>query len=237
MPELHSREIAPTCSNVPSGWPRPYYRTDDGRLCFATWSSANADGQIMNCPGGKTFVAAEHHLCSSCGAQMARGLVFDREKLVAMHDPGTVLELTGVCDEEFAPGIAIAELDETDTHYGSPLCFRCAVFARQHCPYLGALHSHVGDSFPWRITTSGHDYREFDWTTGIELLDGESLSTITTGEVTAEVRAGRTYLTGRSADDVRPWIRPTVPMPAPNDTVEIDVAWDPTSPGNTRAEF
>lgn len=199
-------EIAPGEENIPEGWPRPYYRTegDSKTRKYAQWSSDLAAAQVTSCNPDRTYAGGEHHLCSSCGAQMSKGLIFDSLPLIekGMQDKTTVAYEVGVGHEQGRHiALELRDLDGADTHYGSPICFRCAVFAAKHCPYLAALHEPFGDDFLWFVTTSGQDYREFDETSGLEVIDPEALAHITTGEVRTAVQRGDLHLTGRTAKD------------------------------------
>lgn len=212
MPGKH--EIASDEKSIPEGWPRPYYRlSGSSRRKYAQWSSHLASAQITSCNPDRTYAGGEHHLCSSCGAQMSKGLIFDSEPLVikGLHDGTAVAfeEGAGSRDSRTVT-IRLDSLDERDTHYGSPICFRCAVFAAKHCPYLAALHEPFGDDFPWLVTSSGRDYREFDETSGLEVIDPDSLPGITTGQVRAAVQRGELHLTNLTAKDFAETTRPAV---------------------------
>ena len=216
-PDLAKNEIADDETNIPEGWPRPHYRlkANPSKRQYAQWSSDMASAQIMACNPNRTYMGGEHHLCSSCGAQMSKGLIFDRDALVAkgVQEGGvtyayTVSRFDG--EEEVEENFRLEKLNEADTHYGSPICFRCAIFAAKHCPYLAGLHEPFGDEFPWVVTTSGQDYREFDETSGLELLDPESLPRITTGQVRAAVQRGELHLTGLTAKDFGEAKRPMI---------------------------
>lgn len=203
---LERNEIAPDEANIPEGWPRPYYRTPGSqeRRKYAQWSSDLAAAQITSCNPDRTYGGGEHHLCSSCGAQMSEGLIFDSLPLIekGQREKTTVVFKVGTWEgKDRRIDLALEDLEAADTHYGSPICFRCAIFAAKHCPYLSALHEPTGDDFLWFITTSGADYREFDESSGLEVIDPDALARITTGEVRAAVQKGDLHLTGKTAKD------------------------------------
>lgn len=72
------REINPHKDDVPPGWPRPFYRLSDN-IEYVQWITETPSQQIMSCNVDKTYAAGIHHLCTSCGHKMERGLLFDRD--------------------------------------------------------------------------------------------------------------------------------------------------------------
>lgn len=232
---LEKHEIASDERDIPEGWPRPYYRLSGSpQRKYAQWSSDLAAAQITACNSDRTYMGGEHHLCSSCGVQMSKGLIFDSLPLIekGQKTPITVTYQTGGGDEWGARTVSVnlQDLEAADTHYGSPICFRCAIFAAKHCPYLAALHEPFGDEFTWFVTTSGQDYREFDESSGLEVIDPDSLPRITTGEVRAAIQRGELHLTGLSAKDFEGTKRPAIRDES--GYFMRDAQRDPTQEGN-----
>lgn len=215
---MRAREITPDSHDIPPGWPRPFYRNNEGRPLYAQWSSAHAASQIMSCHPGRTYIAGARHLCSSCGAEMERGLIFDRQTLI--EHGGTAQIRPGTESHYRDSRIILAKMNAADTHYGSPICYRCAVFAATACPYFAALHDLLGDDFPWLVTTGPDDYTEFDETAALHVVSPTMLDRTTTGTVRAEVQAGALHLTGRGADDFPEESRPFVWSPKDGRHVE-----------------
>lgn len=215
-----SREIDPDEKDIPAGWPRPFYM-QDGKRNYTQWSSDRAEGQIFECSTSKTYRAAKHHLCSSCGSQMEKGLIFDSTWVMAQAE--LLDEEDRVVSEGLHTRVRLHHLGEEDTHYGSPICYRCSLFALRHCPYFSAMYKTFGDPFTWVVTESCADYREFDDSSGLELINEESKPRITAGQVRTEVQAGCLHLTGKEAADFES-TRP----PAPRVAWNIRDQWDPT---------
>lgn len=204
------REIAPECTDIPAGWPRPYYRDEKGKPRYAQWSGGRAKDQINNCSNDKTWVAAKNHLCSSCGAQMAQGLILDAawlKSFMATHP------------DQFDR----AARNGTHVHIGSPICFRCAVFARLHCPYFAGLHDRTGDQFRWIVTSSSQHYREANEEGIVEVVNPNSRPRITTAEVRNALHHGETNLTGLTAADMPDTARPETIYPE----FSVPRDWDP----------
>lgn len=222
-----SREIDFSCQDIPAGWPRPYY-LDNGQRKYAQWSSGRASSQIFECSTSRTYHAAVNHLCSSCGEQMEKGLIFDRDWVKKTAE---VLEDPRIPMRGPRPGrgfgwdIDMRKMQEDDTHYGSPICFRCSVFALKHCPYFSAMAEKFGGDFTWIVTTSGQDYQELDETSALEVLDSNDLERITAREVQAEVQAGRLHLTGHPAEKFNP------DQGRPRGSDGFDRTWVPASEG------
>lgn len=200
---MRSVRISPQDKNIPAGWPRPHYLSDDGHPRYAQWSSETASGQIVACSPDRTFTAGAYNLCSSCGQAMERGLVFDRHWVNAHPVPSQG-------HHEFENiSVNLGRMDAHDTHYGSPLCYRCAVFALKHCPFFSLLHDVYGEGLVWLVVTSAEQYHEFDDTSAITIPDPESLERVTTAQVMAEVRAGRLHLMDVGAEDLPMIERPS----------------------------
>lgn len=218
-----NREISPHCEDIPAGWPRPFYM-EDGHRKYTQWSSAKASDQIFACSEPRTYCAAKNHLCSACGEQMERGLIFDRHWVVKAA--GDMPPETVVVDRPQYK-LDLRALGQDDLHIGSPICFRCSLFALKHCPYFSAMSDAFGEDMVWIVTTSPSQYREVDESGGLEVLDPDAHHRITTGGVLAEVRAKRLYLTGRpesefSVDQCRPKKTDEFGWRAP-------VIWDPSA--------
>ena len=189
-------EIASDCTDIPAGWPRPYYRSvlqahgdlvsdreESGEATprYVQWISENAIGQIFACSQDRTYTAGERHACSCCGTIMERGLLVDVPALMEAY------------------GKEFSETDIHDGNYGSPLCYRCALFALKHCPEFRRRDEHVGEGMRWLVTRSPADYIDYDETS--ILVPVEGLESVTTAEMRADVAAGRMYLTTRMVTD------------------------------------
>lgn len=181
----NSREIRPEDGDISPGWPRPYYRLND-KIEYVQWITGSASQQIMSCSTDKTYAAGIHHLCTSCGEKMEKGLLFDKEWINSHPDRPNYDHLGNT-------GSGDRHLGTYDSHYGGSICFRCAVFALKHCPFFSTFDDAFGDTLQWCITTSSDDTYEGDDTSVIE-LSRDDLPTITTGEVKKSVQEGNLYL-------------------------------------------
>lgn len=227
------RQISPWEEDIPAGWPRPYYypidNPDDngavrGKPLFASWSSEVAAGQINSCSSNRTWTAGAYNLCSSCGQGMVRGLVFDRNWMTANLPVGWE---TKPPSSPHLPSLSC--LDEHDTHYGSPICYRCAVFAVKHCPLFSFFDDVWGDALVWLVVTRADQYREFDESSAIELVDAGSLAQVTTGDVRADVAGGRFHLMTVGADDLPLLVRPAdYDTDFPDGSAVTQPKYDPT---------
>lgn len=179
------REIQHNDSNIPPGWPRPFYRLN-GNIEYVQWITGTASAQIMSCAVDKTYAAGHHHLCTCCGEKMERGLIFDKEWINAQPNRPSYDHLNNT-------GSGGNNLGFYDSHYGGSICYRCAVFALKHCPLFSTFDEAFGDSLQWRVTSSGQDYQEGDDTGVVELVN-KNLPTITSGEIKRDVREGNLYL-------------------------------------------
>lgn len=181
-----SREIKPQEHNIAPGWPRPYYRLND-KIEYVQWITGVASGQITSCSEDKTYAAGHHHLCTSCGEKMERGLLFDREWINDQRDRPSYAHLGNT-------GAGDTKLGYYDAHYGGSICYRCAVFALKHCPFFSTFDGAFGDTLQWRVTSSGQDFQEGDDTSVVEIVRN-NLPTVTTEEIKKDVREGNLYLT------------------------------------------
>lgn len=179
------REISPHGSNIDPGWPRPYYRLND-KIEYVQWITGTASGQITSCSDDKTYAAGHHHLCTSCGEKMERGLLFDKEWINAQRDRPSYAHLGNT-------GSGGNKLGFYDSHYGGSICYRCAVFALKHCPLFSTFNGAFGDTLQWRVTSSGQDFQEGDDTSVVELVNN-NLPTVTSGEIKKDVREGNLHL-------------------------------------------
>lgn len=179
------REISPREGNIAPGWPRPYYRLND-KIEYVQWITGFASGQITSCSDDKTYAAGHHHLCTSCGEKMERGLLFDKEWINAQRDRPYYSHLKET-------GAGERKLGFYDSHYGGSICYRCAVFALKHCPFFSTFDGTFGDTLQWRVTSSGQDFQEGDDTSVVELVNN-NLPTVTSGEIKKDVREGNLYL-------------------------------------------
>lgn len=177
------REISPDEKDVPAGWPRPFYRKDD-KIEYVQWITEGADEQIQSCASDKTFAAGTHHLCTSCGEKMARGLIFDRNWI--NND-------SRLPKRWKSPSIFGSKLGSYDTHYGGSICYRCALFAIKHCPMFSELSEKFGDDLVWVVTTAPDDTREMDETSGLEIVNS-NLQRTTTADVRKCVLDGELFL-------------------------------------------
>lgn len=179
------REIQHNEGNVPPGWPRPFYRLDD-KIEYVQWITSTASQQIMACSVDKTYASGHHHLCTSCGEKMERGLLFDREWINEQPHRPSYAHLGNT-------GTGGNKLGFYDSHYGGSICYRCAVFALKHCPLFSTFDGAFGDTLQWRVTSSGQDFQEGDDTSVVELVNN-NLPTVTTEEIKKDVREGNLYL-------------------------------------------
>lgn len=179
------REISPRENNIAPGWPRPYYRLN-GKIEYVQWITGIASSQIMSCSDDKSYAAGHHHLCTSCGEKMERGLLFDREWINAQRDRPSYEHLGSTGEKGNNLGFY-------DAHYGGSICYRCAVFALKHCPFFSTFDGTFGDTLQWRVTSSGQDFQEGDDTSVVELVNN-NLPTVTSGEIKKDVREGNLYL-------------------------------------------
>lgn len=179
------REIQHNEGNVPPGWPRPFYRLDD-KIEYVQWITSTASQQIMACSADKTYASGHHHLCTSCGEKMERGLLFDREWINEQPHRPSYAHLGNT-------GTGGNKLGFYDSHYGGSICYRCAVFALKHCPLFSTFDGAFGDTLQWRVTSSGQDFQEGDDTSVVELVNN-NLPTVTTEEIKKDVREGNLYL-------------------------------------------
>lgn len=208
MAKNSTREISEDCNDIPAGWPRPFYR-EDGNIKYAQWSSGRASSQILHCDRDRTGAAAAHFLCSSCGHQMSKGLIFDREWLVENAEKGAVLKIYDENSRAGATSLRVEKFDEFDTHYGSPICYRCALFAVVQCPYFSEMHRVMGGDIKWLVITSPMQYREFDESNGLEVIDPDSHERIMTSDIRVDVQGRTLHLTDLTAHDFE-WKRPEV---------------------------
>lgn len=170
-------EIAIDCTNIPAGWPRAYYM-DNGERQYTQFSSARAIDQIFACSTDRLYTLGKRFGCSSCGEVMKEGLLLDLG-----HTFG-------------------AKPDVYDGHYGSPICFRCMVFAMKHCPKFAALQDKHGDDLQWVRVLSPSDYVTWDETGVIVLTEGgKRRKRITTGQIRARLAKKDYALTGVSLGD------------------------------------
>lgn len=179
------REISPHESNIDPGWPRPYYRLND-KIEYVQWITGTASGQIMSCSDDKSYAAGHHHLCTSCGEKMERGLLFDKEWINAQRDRPSYAHLGNT-------GSGGNNLGYYDSHYGGSICYRCAVFALKHCPLFSTFNGAFGDTLQWRVTSSGMDFEEGDDSSVVVLVNND-LPTVTTDEIKKDVREGNLHL-------------------------------------------
>ena len=179
------REISPHESNIDPGWPRPYYRLND-KIEYVQWITGTASGQIMSCSDDKSYAAGYHHLCTSCGEKMEKGLLFDKEWINAQRDRPSYAHLGST-------GSGGNNLGYYDSHYGGSICYRCAVFALKHCPLFSTFNGAFGDTLQWRVTSSGQDFQDGDDTSVVELVNN-NLPTVTSGEIKKDVREGNLHL-------------------------------------------
>lgn len=142
---------------------------------------------------------------------MERGLIFDRQWIMD-NCPD---HLKGEREHRVNPGaehgvwLALDNLSVGETHYGSPLCFRCSVFALKHCPYFSLFRQAFGDDLQWFVITRADQYCEFDYSTALEVLEPDIRERITSGEVRAAVQRGELHLMAVGADDLPLLQRPT----------------------------
>lgn len=181
------REISHSEGEIPPGWPRPFYRLDD-KIEYVQWITGTASQQIMSCSTDKTYASGHHHLCTSCGEKMERGLLFDKEWINEQHDRPSYHHLGNT-----GTGPGKTKLDLYDFHYGGSICYRCAVFALKHCPLFSTFNGAFGDTLQWRVTSSGMDFEEGDDTSVVVIVNND-LPTVTTGEIKKDVREGNLYL-------------------------------------------
>lgn len=213
---LKSQLISADETDIPAGWPRPHYYDDNdkktGAIKYATWSTASAASQINHCHTDRLYRAACSHLCSSCGDQMVKGLVFhfpDFNSVSAEFGDGSAWreymnQIIPVDDRYLFP----QKMDSNDSSYGSPICFRCFVFASRHCPWIKGIYDLIGTGFVMRETTDPGQYKEVDETGAISLLNPDSHPKWTLEEVRNEVQNGRLHLTGMTAEDFEWIVRP-----------------------------
>lgn len=204
------------------GWPRPHYVVDAkvlaweaedracgaagvqdlapiGALRYSTWAGDTAASQVTMCSTDRTWLAGVHHLCASCGHVMTRGLVIDREWI----------------NTAYAAAGTDRRLGRHDTNYGSPTCYRCIVLALRHCPWLKTFDAAFGADLQWIVTTGAGDFLEFDDTTAIAVVDPARLARVTTGQVRADVQAGRVHVLDVTADDLPAAVRPRAEVERP----------------------
>lgn len=209
-PHRTPREV-PAQAHVdpPPGWPRPYSRpVVDGEPQppqYLQWISGFSGDQITACHEHRTWAAGVYNLCSSCGTLMEKGLVFDRDWVNANVPAAHYGRPAG----EGGPGGHLGRLMRKHTHFGSPLCLRCAVFALKHCPMFAVFQEVFGDELVWLLVEDVTQYHEFDDTSGIEVTDPNAHPRATTAWVRREVRAGRLHLVdGVTVDRLPPVVRP-----------------------------
>lgn len=152
MDQQSPREIDPDETNIPAGWPRPFYVGADGKPKPVQYITAHAASQIMHCNSDRTYTAGLRFACSSCAELLTMGYLVD----LGWQDQrrGT---------QNVHPNRMY------DGHYGSPLCARCAVFALATCPYFSSLDTEFGDDLTWVQVTGADDYCEPDETSVLAL--------------------------------------------------------------------
>ena len=205
---MNKRELPVNSTNIPSGWPRPYYiHPSTNKPAFVQWISQHAGPmQINECSADKLYTAGVYNLCSCCGHHMIQGVVIDINWCNKSFPnlPEDKKEFARQSRHEPVP----PNLGMYDVAYGSPLCYRCALASTKMCPYFGTLTDLYGDTLQWIVVTDPSQYESDKETGAISIYQPQTLERITTAHIRADLAQGRNHLT-----DITPEMLPTQKWP------------------------
>jgi len=168
---MSAPEISPDEQDIPPGWPRAFYR--EPRDAYADVSPSNP---VVNKYTQWTSESAADQI-TSCSTNRT----WTAGERFACSSCAFVMER----------GLLLADTDPYSGQVGSPICFRCAVFAFTHCPDFRDNPDRL-----WHVVESPYDYYEVDSSGCLQpTAQGLRRRVIDRDEIFSEVRAGRLWLT------------------------------------------